>query len=114
MLSAHEAGEELLLVSSSLDTCSSIVNDTIVEMNCFLHVRGNLLGNLTIEPGAKVIVDGSVGGKINNRGGKLVINHKGLAVMYRWACGSRSRRCAEDQFNGDCVQLGQTGKVHRS
>ena len=80
MLSAQEAGEGLLLVSSSLDTCSSIVNDTIVEMNCFLHVRGNLLGNLTIEPGAQVIVDGSVGGKINNRGGKLLINHKELAA----------------------------------
>ncbi|MGC2077294.1 MAG: alanine racemase [Xanthobacteraceae bacterium] len=64
-----------------MDTCSSIVNDTIVEMNCFLHVRGNLLGNLTVEPGAQVIVDGSVGGKINNRGGKLVINHKELAAF---------------------------------
>jgi hypothetical protein len=81
MLSAQEAGEELLLVGSSFDTCRSIVNDTIVEMNSFLYVRGNLLGNLTIESGAQVVVDGSVGGKINNRRGKLVSDHKGLAVF---------------------------------
>jgi hypothetical protein len=46
-----------------------------------LHVRGNLLGNLTIEPGAKVIVEGSVAGKIINRGGRLAVKHKAACVM---------------------------------
>jgi hypothetical protein len=81
MLSAQKAGEELLLVTGSSDINSSVVNDTIVQKNCLLHVRGNLLGNLTIEPGAKVIVEGSVAGKITNRGGRLVVNHKAACVM---------------------------------
>jgi alanine racemase len=80
MLSAHKAGEEPLLVAGSSDIHSSIANDTIVRKNCFLHVRGNLLGNLTIEPGAKVIVDGTVAGKIINGGGGLVVNHKAACV----------------------------------
>ena len=39
-----------------------------------------LSGSLTIEPGADVLVDGSVYGKIINRGGRLVVNHKGLTA----------------------------------
>src|SRR5215467_6568123 len=80
MLSAQKAGEEPLLVAGSFDIHSSVVNDTIVRENCFLHVRGNLLGNLTIERGAKVIVEGSVAGKIINGGGRLVVNHKPACV----------------------------------
>ena len=53
MLSGHETGEGPFLVGGSSDIHSSVVNDTIVRENCFLHVRGNLLGNLTIEPGAR-------------------------------------------------------------
>jgi hypothetical protein len=64
MLSAQKAEESLLLVTGSSDINSSVVNDT----NRFLHVRGNLLGHLIIELGAKVIVEGSVAGKIINRG----------------------------------------------
>jgi alanine racemase len=80
LLSAQKAGEGPLLVSSSSDIQGSIVNDTIVARNCTLHVRGNLLGSLTIERGAKVTVEGSVDGKIINRGGTLVVNNKGLAA----------------------------------
>ena len=80
MLSTQKAGEGPLLVAGSSDIHSSVVNDTIVRENCFLHVRGNLLGNLTIEPGAKVIVEGSVAGKIINGGGRLVVNHKAACV----------------------------------
>jgi alanine racemase len=79
-LSAQKAVNGPLLVSGSSDVNGSILNDTIVQKNCSLHVRGNLLGNLTIEPGAMVIVEGSVDGKIINRGGRLVVNHKGLAA----------------------------------
>jgi alanine racemase len=80
MLSTQKAGEGPLLVAGSSDIHSSVVNDTIVRENCFLHVRGNLLGNLTIEPGAKVIIEGSVAGKIINGGGRLVVNHKAACV----------------------------------
>jgi alanine racemase len=80
MLSAQTADDGLLLVSGSLDINGSVRNDTVVQKNCSLHVRGNLLGSLTIEPGAKVVVEGSVDGKIINRGGKLVVNNKGLAA----------------------------------
>jgi alanine racemase len=68
------------LVSSSSDIHGSVLNDTIVQRNCTLHVRGNLLGSLTIEQGANVVVEGSVDGKIVNNGGRLLVNNKGLAA----------------------------------
>ena len=80
MLSAQGAEQGLLTVSSSSDIHGSVLNDTIVRRNCSLHVRGNLRGSLTIEFGAKVVVEGSVDGKILNKGGRLVVNNKGLAA----------------------------------
>jgi alanine racemase len=80
MLAAQKSEEGLLLVSSSADIHGSITSDTVVKKNCTLHVQGNVLGSLTIEPGAKVIVEGSVDGKIINRGGRLIVNNKGLAA----------------------------------
>ena len=52
----------------------------LYEKNCSLHVRGSVSGSLTIELGADVLVDGSVHGKIINRGGRLVVNNKGLTA----------------------------------
>jgi alanine racemase len=75
---AVEAGP--LLISSSSEVHGSVLSDTVVQRNCTLHVRGNLLGSLTIEPGANVIVEGSVDGKITNRGGRLLVHNKGLAA----------------------------------
>jgi len=71
---------EPLVVSSSTDINGSVSTDTIVQKNRSLHVRGNLFGSLTIEPGANVVVDGYVDGKIINRGGRLVVDHKGLTA----------------------------------
>jgi len=73
-----EAGP--LLIDSSSDVHGSIRSDTIVQRNCTLHVRGNLLGSLVIEPGANVVVDGSVDGRITNKGGRLLVHNKGLAA----------------------------------
>jgi len=69
---------EPLVVSSSTDVNGSVSTDTIVQKNRSLHVRGNLVGSLTIEPGANVVVDGFVHGKITNRGGRLVVDHTPL------------------------------------
>ncbi len=80
MLAAQKAEDGPLLISSPSDVHGSIVNDTVVQRNCTLHVRGNLLGSLTIEQGANVVVEGSVDGRIVNRGGRLVVNNKGLAA----------------------------------
>ena len=80
MLAAQRAEDGPLLVSSPSDIHGSVVCDTIVQRNCTLHVRGNILGDLTIEVGANVIVDGSVDGRIINKGGTLVVNNKGLAA----------------------------------
>ncbi|HEX3502809.1 MAG TPA: alanine racemase [Xanthobacteraceae bacterium] len=80
MLAAQKAEDGPLLISSPSDIQGSIVNDTVVQRNCTLHVRGNLLGSLTIEQGASVIVEGSVDGKILNKGGRLVVNNKGIAA----------------------------------
>lgn len=75
-LSGEEAVGALPLVANSSDINGSVLDDTVVQKNCFLHIRGNLLANLTIESGAKVVVEGSVDGKIVNRGGRLVVNNK--------------------------------------
>jgi alanine racemase len=71
---------EPLVISSSTETDGSLFTDAIVQKNCSLHVRGSVRGSLTIEPGADVVVDGSVSGKIVNRGGRLVVNHKRLTA----------------------------------
>jgi alanine racemase len=75
--------DEPLLVTGSVDINSSVQSDAVVQKNGFLHVRGNLLGNLTIEPGARVIIDGSVDGKIVNKGGRLEVHNKGLAAYVK-------------------------------
>ena len=76
----HRDIPELLVISSSADINGSLFTDAIVQKNCSLHVWGSVSGSLTIEPGADVLVDGSVYGKIINRGGRLVVNHKGLTA----------------------------------
>ena len=74
---------EPLEVRASTDIAGSLSADAIVRENCFLHVRGNVVGGLTIEPGAEVVGDGDVGGKIANRGGRLVVNNKGLTACVK-------------------------------
>lgn len=69
-----------LSISISSEVQGSVLSDTIAQRNCTLHVRGNLLGNLIIEPGASVVVDGSVDGRIVNKGGRLQVHNKGLAA----------------------------------
>ena len=76
-LSTQKAVKSAVVHSSDID--GSVLDDTVVQKNCSLHIRGNLLGSLTIESGAKVVVEGSVDGKIMNRGGKLVVNNKAHA-----------------------------------
>ena len=78
-LSEQKAAGGLSFVARSSDINASVIDDTIVQKNCSLHIRGNLLANLTIEPGAKVVVEGSVEGKIVNKGGRLLVNNKAHA-----------------------------------
>jgi alanine racemase len=75
VVTAQKAAEGLLVVSSSSDIDGSVSADTIVQKNCSLHIGGNLLGSLTIESGAKVVIEGSVDRKIINRGGELTVNN---------------------------------------
>ena len=76
----HRDIPELRVISSSADINGSLFTDAIVQKNCSVHVWGSVSGSLTIEPGADVLIDGSVYGKIINRGGRLVVNHKGLTA----------------------------------
>lgn len=99
VLSVQRADEGPLLVTSSSVINGSVLSDTIVQKNCSLHVRGNLLGSLTIEPGAKVVVEGSVDGKIINRGGKLVVNNKGLAASVRVDGPAEAEACGVLKIN---------------
>jgi hypothetical protein len=71
---------ELLVITSSAEINGSLFTDAIVQKDCSVHVRGSITGSLTIELGADVLVDGSVYGKIINRGGRLVVKHKGLTA----------------------------------
>ena len=100
MLSTSEIeSKEPLLVSGSLDINGSVFNDTVVRENCSLHVRGNLLGSLTIEAGATVIVEGSVEGKIIDRGGRLVVNNKGLAACVTFDGPPEAEACGTVKIN---------------
>lgn len=72
-----------LLVSNHLDVTGSLLSDTVVQTQSSLHVHGNLVGNLTIEMGANVIVEGFVDGKIINRGGRLVVNNNELVDLIK-------------------------------
>ena len=82
-LPAPSAGDGPLLVDGTSHINGSVFNDAIVKRNCSLHVRGNVKGSLTIEPGANVIVEGSVDGKVVNKGGRLVVNNRGIAEFAR-------------------------------
>ena len=90
-LSTQKAVEGLL--ASSSDINGSVLDDTVVQKNCSLHIRGNLLGNLTIESGAKVVVEGSVGGKIVNKGAGLLLTTKHMRLVLR-PMGLRKRKLA--------------------
>ena len=82
-LPAPSAEDGPLLVDGSSQINGSVFNDAIVKRNCSLHVRGNVKGSLTIEPGANVIVEGSVDGKVVNKGGRLVVNNRFVAEFAR-------------------------------
>jgi alanine racemase len=71
---------ERLVISRSTEINGSLFTDTIVRKDVALHVRGSVTGSLTVERGAEVVVEGSVWGKIINRGGRLVVLHKGLTA----------------------------------
>ena len=71
---------ELQVITSSAEINGSLFTDAIVQKNCSVHVRGSVTGSLTIESCADVLVDGSVYGKIINRGGRLVVKHRGLTA----------------------------------
>ena len=78
VLLGRKATDGLLEVTTSSDIFGSVFDDTIVQRRCSLHIRGDLLGSLTIEPGAEVVIDGSVDGKIINRGAGLLFTTRGL------------------------------------
>ena len=78
-LSEQKAAGGLSFAARSSEINGTVSDDTVVQKNCSLHIRGNLLANLTIESGAKVVVEGSVQGKIVNKGGRLLVNNKAHA-----------------------------------
>ena len=64
-----------LVVEHDLDVQGTITGDTLVCSARRLYVRGAILGNLTLEPGASVVVYGTVSGRVRKNGGTLVITH---------------------------------------
>jgi alanine racemase len=114
MLAAQQAEDGPLLISSPSDIHGSVVNDTIVLRNCSLHVRGNVLGSLTIEHGANVIVEGSVDGKIVNRGGRLVVNNKGLATYVNREGPAEAEACGILKINLSALATNWEGLSKRT
>jgi alanine racemase len=76
----HSGLAERLVVARATEINGSVCADTIVQNDCFLRIRGTLDGDLTIEQGANVVVDGCVNGRIVNRGGRLVVRNKRLTA----------------------------------
>jgi alanine racemase len=74
----HVDTGQALIVNRATVISGSVPTDTVVQKHCSLHVRGNVIGSLTVEEGADVLIDGSIEGKIVNHGGRLVVHHKGL------------------------------------
>jgi hypothetical protein len=64
-----------LIVEHDLDVVGTIAGDTVVRAARRLHVRGAITGNLTLEPGASAVIYGTVSGRVQKRGGTLVITH---------------------------------------
>ena len=64
-----------LVVEQDLDIQGTIAGDTVVRSARKLHLRGAITGNLTLEPGASVVIYGTVGGRVRKHGGILVITH---------------------------------------
>lgn len=82
MLSDQKDQEGRILISRSSEINGSLLDDTIVERNCFLHIRGNVKGSLTISEGARVVVEGSIDGKITNKGGNLTVHNNGTITEF--------------------------------
>jgi hypothetical protein len=76
----HSGLAEPLVVGRATEINGSVCANTIVQNDCFLRIRGTLDGDLTIEQGANVVVDGCVNGRIVNRGGRLVVRNKRLTA----------------------------------
>jgi hypothetical protein len=101
----HRDIPELLVITSSAEINGSLFTDAIVQKNCSVHVPGSVTGSLTIEPDADVLVDGSVYGKITNRGGRLVVNHKGLTACVVREGPSESDAGATLKINLNCNRI---------
>lgn len=71
-----------IFISVSSEIHGTLFEDAVVQKNCFLHIRGNVRGSLTISEGARVVVEGSVDGKVINKGGSLTVNNHGAVVDY--------------------------------
>lgn len=82
MFSDQKNVEGRILISRSSEINGSLLEDTIVERNCFLHIRGNVKGSLTISEGARVVVEGSIDGKVFNKGGNLTVHNNGTITEF--------------------------------
>ena len=91
---AREFAEGPLLVSGSSVINGSVLNDAIVQRNGFLHIHGNLKVSLTIEPGANVVVEGSVDGKVIKGGEDLSLIIKGSQNSLKSRAHRNPRRAA--------------------
>ena len=89
-LSEHNADSETqqkdgggcTVITRNSEINGSLLQDTVVERNCFLHIRGNVKGSLTICEGARVVVEGSIDGKVMNKGGNLTVHNNGTITEF--------------------------------
>lgn len=80
--SPQKDGEGYIFITRNEEINGSLLQDTVVERNCFLHIRGNVKGSLTISEGARVVVEGSIDGKVMNKGGNLTVHNNGTITEF--------------------------------
>ncbi len=81
--SSQQKGDDgRIVISRNSEINGSLLQDTVVQRNCFLHIRGNVKGSLTISEGARVVVEGSIDGKVTNKGGNLTVHNNGTITEF--------------------------------
>ena len=73
--------DQPLIVSGQCDVAGSQLVDTVVRKNGNIHIGGDLRATLTLEPGSFATIEGSIHGRVVNKGGKVTVKNNSLAGL---------------------------------
>jgi cytoskeletal protein CcmA (bactofilin family) len=69
------AGNLTVIDGGKLYVRGSVFGNLTAEAGGRVHILGNVKGDVSIFPRAKVIIGGIIGGDVQNRGGRLYVEH---------------------------------------